>query len=181
MLHLKIQENEFFDENTQQFVIIPSQVITLEHSLISVSKWEAKHRKSFFRGLDNNDELMDYIKCMTITSKVNPLVYESLNTSQLKTIEKYINDPMTATTFRENNHRPRRNRVITSELIYCWMFSQNIPIECEKWHLNRLMTLIRVCSIENNPKQGRKMSRREIYSQNSALNAARRAKYGTRG
>lgn len=180
MLQLHIDDFEGFDEDRQEFVNLSRQTIVLEHSLLSVSKWESKWKKPFFTDKKTEAEFMDYIRCMTITSKVDPLVYHCLTEDHIKLVKKYIEDPMTGTTIKENHVTPRRNRTLTSEVIYCWMFTQNIPIECEKWHLNRLLTLIRVCNIENNPKR-KKMSRNEIYNQNAALNAARKAKYGTRG
>lgn len=179
MLQLVVRDLEFFDEETQEFKTF-NQTIVLEHSLLSISKWEAKWKKTFFTKTKTMDEFIDYIRCMTITSNVDPIVYRCLSDEHLKSIQEYIDDPMTATTIRSRFPNNRRNRNITSELIYCWMFTQNIPIECEKWHFNRLMTLIQVCSIENNPKQ-KKMSKRDILRQNSSINAARRARYGTRG
>lgn len=179
MLQLTVRDLEFFDEDTQEFKTL-NQTIVLEHSLLSISKWEAKWKKTFFTKNKTMDEFMDYIRCMTITSNVSPLLYRCLTDSHIKSIQEYIDDPMTATTIKSLAPNMRRNRSITSELVYCWMFTQNIPIECEKWHFNRLMTLIQVCSIENNPKQ-KKMSKRDILRQNSSINAARRARYGTRG
>lgn len=180
MLQLQIKDVEFFDDERQEFISI-SKTVVLEHSLLSISKWEAKWKKSFFKDENKTiEEFVDYVRCMTITSNVDPIIYKCLNNNHLAYIQKYMNDSMTATTIRKSNPRFRRNRSLTSELVYCWMFSLNIPIECEKWHFNRLMTLIEVCSIENNPKQ-KKMNRRDILSQNASINAARRAKYGTRG
>ena len=110
---------------------------------------------------------------MTITQNVNPIVYNNLTDKNIEDINEYIDKPMTATTFTSENKSPNRE-IITSELIYYWMFSLNIPMECQKWHLNRLLTLIRVCNIKNQPPK--KMSRREIMSRNAQLNAARRKK-----
>ena len=123
-------------------------------------------------------ETIDYIKCMTITQNVNPKVYNSLTAENIEQINNYIDEPMTATTFSETNNT-RSREIITSELIYYWMFSLNIPMECQKWHLNRLLTLIRVCNIKNTPPK--KMSRRDIMSRNAALNAARRKKLNSKG
>lgn len=123
-------------------------------------------------------ETIDYIKCMTITQNINPDVYKGLTSKNIDDINKYIDKPMTATTFSEEN-KSRSREIITSELIYYWMFSMNIPMECQKWHLNRLLTLIRVCNIKNQPPK--KMSRREIMNRNAALNAARRKKLNSRG
>ena len=180
MLRIKVKGNEFFDEEKEEFVVLKDQNLVLEHSLLSISKWESKWKKPFLNTKLNMNEFIDYIRCMTVNSPINPLVYTQLNDRQLKRIRSYIDDPKTATTIKKRRITASRGRNTTSELIYCWMFTLNIPIECEKWHLNRLLTLIDVCSIENNPK-AKKMSRRDVYNQNAALNAARRAKYHTRG
>ena len=181
MLTILVKGQDFYDEAREEFVVVKPQKLVLEHSLLSISKWEARWKKTFFSDSMTVEEMMDYIKCMTVSTKVNPLIYDCLTRKDYETIKKYMEDPMTATTIRKNPNAPKRRRTLTSELIYCWMFSLNIPMECEKWHINRLLTLIEVTSIENNPKGKRKMSRHDILSQNSALNAARRAKYHTRG
>lgn len=181
MLQIEVAGGEFFDEEKEEFYVTKPQKLLLEHSLLSISKWEAKWKKPFLSEKElTPEEFKDYVRCMTITSNVDLLVYEMLTTKDLLTIKNYIQDPMTATTIKSNRPEPKRGRYVTSELIYYWMTAQNIPIDCEKWHLNRLMTLIRVANIENNPKK-KKMSQREIHSQNAALNAARRAKYHTKG
>lgn len=180
MLRIRVKGSEFFDESNEEFVTLPDQVLVLEHSLLSVSKWESKWKISFFNTKLKMNQFIDYIRCMTVNSQVNPMVYGLLTDKQLKRIKEYIDDSKTATTIRKRR-RTTRNRNTTSELIYCWMFTLNIPIECEKWHLSRLLTLIDVCSIENDPKARKNMSMREIHSQNAAINAARRAKYHTRG
>lgn len=179
MLQITVTNGEFYNEETNEFVYVKPQKLMLEHSLLSVSKWEARWKKPFLDSTDKtSEELLDYIRCMTINQNVNPLVYECLTQSQVESIKNYISDPATATTIKDNSRGG--NRVVTSELIYYWMTAQNIPFECEKWHLNRLLTLIRVANIENNPKK-KKMARKDIYNQNRALNAARRARHGTRG
>ena len=182
MLQLTLgNDTEFFNERTGEFIIIKPQKIILEHSLLSISKWESKWKKPFFNSEKEMTPALfkDYIKCMTITPNVNPLAYECLTYKQLQEIRDYMADSRTATTININSTSKSR-RIITSELIYYWMFAQGIPIECEKWHINRLMTLIEVSSIESNPKK-KNMSRREIFAQNTELNRARRKKYNTRG
>lgn len=182
MLQLEINSGEFFDETTQEFITMKPQKLLLEHSLLSLSKWEAKWKKPFF-GKDEKtpEEYIDYIRCMTINSKVDPLVYDNLSAEDFKKVIEYIEDPHTATTIRDiPNKRHRRPRVVTSELIYYWMCANGIPFDCERWHLYRLITLIRICGIENNP-DSKKMSRKDIYAQNRELNEARRAKYNTSG
>ena len=122
---------------------------------------------------------MDYIKCMTITQNVNPSTYDFLTEKNVKEINNYIDAPMTATTFSDTNTGKHSREIVTSELVYYWMIAANIPFECQKWHLNRLLTLIRVCSVKNSPPK--KRSKRDIISQNAALNAARRKQLNTRG
>jgi hypothetical protein len=170
--------NDLWDERNQQFLSIKETTIQLEHSLLSISKWESKWNKSFINTKDKTEEeLIDYIKCMTITKNVDPNIYVCLTAENIQEIVNYINAPMTATTIRDTEKSSREP--VTSELIYYWMISLNIPVKFEKWHLNRLITLIRVCSIKNQP--AKKMSRGEIMQRNAALNAARKKRWNTKG
>ena len=171
---------ESWDEKKQMFIEPKTQVLQMEHSLVSLSKWESKWCKPFLtRHEKSAEEILDYIKFMTVTPNVNPDVYSYITLSNIREINKYIDAPMTATTFSEDkNGRPNRE-IVTSELIYYWMITLNIPFECQKWHLNRLLTLIRVCNVKNNPPK--KMSRREITSRNAAINAARKKQLNTKG
>lgn len=183
MLHIKVPAQEFFDENSQEFIETKETTLTMEHSLISISKWEAKWKKSYFaeEPKKTTEEVLDYLRCMTITPQnVDPLVYRSLSKENLKRITEYIDDPMTATTIHEVKRPGARKETVTSELVYYWMIAQNIPIEFEKWHINRLLTLIKVCAIKNDPNP-KKMSRNAIMRQNRALNQARKARLHTRG
>ena len=179
MLLLTIPAAELFDDKTQEFIKIPEYRLQMEHSLVSLSKWESKWCKAFLTKEDKtNEEVIDYIKCMTITQNVEPATYLALTKSNIEQIKKYIEAPMTATTFSEPQKGNSRE-IVTSELIYYWMISMNIPMECQKWHINRLLTLIRICNIKNgDPK---KMSRGDIMRRNAALNAARRKKLNTKG
>ncbi len=181
MLHITVPAREFYDESTEEFITTKEQTIIMEHSLISLSKWEAKWKKPYLSDAPKtNEEVIDYLRCMTVGPKnLDPNVYAALTKENLEEISAYIQDPMTATTINEQK-RPGGREILTSELIYYYMIAQNIPVEFEKWHLNRLIMLIRVCAIKNDPKK-EKMSRSAIMKQNKALNAARRARYGTRG
>lgn len=171
---------EGWDEEKQEFVEPRTQTLQLEHSLISLSKWESKWKKAFYSKKEMSDEeTLDYIKCMTLSKNVDSDVYNHLTRENIKAVMDYIGDPMTATTFNDNKKDSRNNETITSELIYYWMIASNIPFECQKWHLNRLITLIRVCSVKNTPPK--KRSKRDIMSRNSALNAARRKQMNTKG
>lgn len=179
MLHLTIDSREEWNETAQEFVYTKGQSLQLEHSLVSISKWEAKWRKPFLsKDQKSFEETIDYIRCMTLTQNVDPKVYNLLTKEQFQKINDYIEAPMTATTVREMPG-PKSREIITSELIYYWMISYNIPFECQKWHLNRLLTLIRVCSIKNTP--AKKQSPREIMSRNAALNAARKQQMNSKG
>ena len=172
---------EGWDEAKQEFVESRTQTLQLEHSLISLSKWESKWHKPFLSTKEMTDEeTLDYIKCMTLTKNVSPDVYNHITRENMDAVVKYIGDPMTATTFYKDNKGTNNREIITSELIYYWMIASNIPFDpCQKWHLNRLITLIRVCSIKNTPPK--KRSRREIMSRNAALNAARRQQMNSKG
>lgn len=180
MLCITIPPEEFWDEVKEEFVYSKSQTIQLEHSLVSISKWESKWGKAFLgKQKKTDEEILDYIRCMTITQNVNPEVYKRLSIQNFKDINAYIEAPMTATYFLDGGNSKGNGDTITSELIYYWMITFNIPVEFQKWHLNRLLSLIRVCAIKNNPPK--KRSSREIMSRNSALNAARRKALNTRG
>ena len=180
MLQITIPAVEEWDEFKQEFVTTKEQTLCLEHSLVSLSKWESKWCKSFLSRNDKTyEETLDYIKCMTITQNVNPEVYNHLTADNIEEVNRYIEAPMTATRFSEDKTGKNNHEVVTAELIYYWMIALNIPFECQKWHLNRLLTLIRVCNIKNAPPK--KTSKREITSRNAALNAARRQKLGTSG
>lgn len=172
---------EGWDEVKEEFVEPKVQILQLEHSLVSLSKWESKWCKSFFSKKEKTyEETIDYIRCMTITQNVKPEVYDCITAENVKEINDYILAPMTATYFSNEQQQGKINgETITSELIYYWMVASNIPFECQKWHLNRLLTLIRVCSIKSQPPKN--MSQKQIMSRNAALNAARRKQLGTRG
>lgn len=180
MLEITIPAVELWDETNQQFITTITQTLQLEHSLVSLSKWEAKWNKPFLTEKKKTiDETIDYIRCMTLTRNVNPIVYNGLTQENIDQITKYINAPMTATTFSYIENRRTDREQITAELIYYWMIALNIPFECQKWHLNRLLTLIKVCNIKNQPPK--KMSTRAVMSRNSSLNAARRKQFNTKG
>lgn len=171
---------ERWDEVKEEFIEPEYQVLQLEHSLVSLSKWESKWHKPFYSKTKLSDEeMLDYIKCMTLTKNVNPDVYNHLTIENVKEVAYYIDDPMTATTFSRDVKGSSNHETITAELIYYWMIALNIPFECQKWHLNRLITLIRVCEIKNSPPKKRSM--RDIMSRNAALNAARRKRMNTKG
>ena len=181
-LPLTIDAKEFWDPNKNEFITIKPQKLVLEHSLVSISKWEAKWHIPFIEeGLKTQEQLEHYIQCMTITQNVDPLVYRviALSPDLLDQITDYISNPMTATWFNESKKLPRSSEKMTSELIYYLMIAYNIPAEYQRWHLNRLLTLIRICSIKNEPPK--KMGKNEIMNSNRALNAARRKRLGSKG
>lgn len=181
MLTITIPASEAWDAQRNEFVYTKEQTLCLEHSLVSVSKWESKWHKPF---LDRKrektiEEALDYIRCMTITQNVDPNVYLFLTDENVQQIRDYIDDPMTATYFSKEEGKGGSSKIVTSEIIYYWMIAQNVPLECQKWHLNRLLTLIRVCNEENKPKK--KQKKGDQIRNYAALNAQRRAMTGSRG
>ncbi len=179
MLKITLPAIEQYDEARNEFINTKSQVLQLEHSLVSLSKWESKWCKPFLSKDEKTfEESVDYIRCMTITQNIDNDAYSGINYEHIKQVTKYIEAPMTATIFSKDKRPPNRE-VITAEIIYYWMVTLNIPFECQKWHLNRLLTLINVCNIKNNPPK--KMSRKELMNRNAALNATRRQSLNTKG
>lgn len=177
MLTIIIPETELYDEIRNEFKIVKEQKLVLEHSLVSLSKWESKWHKPFLgKEPKTFDETIDYIRCMTVNS-TDPLVYQCITPKIIGEINQYIEDPMTATTIKEQKRG--RSEIITAEIIYYWMIALNIPFECQKWHLNKLLTLINVVNIKNKPSK--KMSKKDVMSRNASLNAARRKALHTRG
>lgn len=180
MLEITIPAREAYDERSGEFITFEGQTLRLEHSLLSLSKWESKWHKAFFSKKEKTlEETIDYIKCMTLTKNVNPNAYLFLTDDNVQRINAYIEDPMTATTFYDSSQGKSSNETVTSELIYYWMVTLNIPWECEKWHINRLLTLVRICNIKQQPNK--KMSRGEVMKRNKALNEARRKKFNSKG
>lgn len=180
MLKVTVLGTEMFDEHTQEFTTQGDTVLELEHSLVSLSKWESIYEKPFLgKGDRTTEEVLGYVKCMVLTPKVPEEVFDKLSEGNLREINEYIEQKMTATWFNEAPGAPPSRDVITAELIYYWMITFQIPFECETWHLNRLFTLIRVCNIKQ--AKPKKMSRSEIAARNRELNAQRRSQLGTRG
>lgn len=180
-LELHINGMRSLNERTNEIVDVPDVDITLEHSLWTISKWEAKYHKSFLDSKDKtNAEMKDYISMMIVTPNVPKYIVNFLTSKDLDRINDYIKDPMTATTFREDpNQSSYHSERVTSELIYYWMIASNIPASFEHWHISRLLTLIRVCSVKNSPPK--KRSARDIMASNAALNAQRRKALNSRG
>lgn len=179
MLKLTVPAFEQFNDETGEFITTRQQTFQLEHSLVSLSKWESKWRKPFLStGDKSQEETLDYIRCMTITQNVDPNVYIGLTKANIKQVNEYIEAPMTATIFSKINKKPNKE-VITAEILYYWMIAMNIPFECQKWHLNRLLTLVNVCNIKNQP--AKKMNKKEAMQRNAALNAQRRKEMKSKG
>lgn len=180
MLIIKIPQTELFDPKTETFDYLPETVLKLEHSLISISKWESRWHKAYLKKDPNRTvaETLDYVRCMSLTP-VDLQTVSRLGPKDFETIQAYINEQSTATTVTHIGGSKNSNQTVTSELIYAWMTELRIPWEAQKWHLSRLMTLIDVMNERQKPQK--KMSRAQTAKQNAAINAARRAKYNTRG
>ena len=180
MLTIRVPLSEKFDEETNRFVINESYDIRMEHSLVSLSKWESKWHKPFLTKEPKTiEETIDYIKCMTTTQNVDDSVYKFVTSENLDQVREYIESEMTATKFSKDDKKTTSREIITAEIIYYWMIALNIPFECQKWHLDRLLTLINVCNIKNAPPK--KTGKRELMSRNAALNASRRNALRSKG
>ena len=180
MLQIVIPGMELFNAQTNEFKNTKEVTLSLEHSLVSVSKWESKWKKPFLTDdPKTREESLDYIRCMTITQNVSEDVYSRINSETMQKIQNYIDDPMTATWFNEQKKKSSRKETITAELIYFWMIAYNIPFECQKWHLNKLLTLIKICDIKNSPEK--KMNKKEATEWQRTMNARRRAALNTKG
>lgn len=183
MLEITIPSREVYDHVNNEFRVIKGQTLVLEHSLVSLQKWEAIHHKPFLTEEDKTiQETRSYVQCMTITNNVDPEIYNYLTESNMRDVNAYISDSMTAThinTRQPEGASPKPKEIMTAEVIYYYMIALQIPFECKKWHLNQLLTLINVCSIKNEPPK--KMSKSALMKRNSSLNAARRAALHTKG
>ena len=182
-LHLTVPEQEYYDERTNTFLNLKEISVRLKHSLISISKWEAKYKKQFLDGMHQKttEETIDYIRFMTITQNVDPTFYSRLSRAQLKMVNDYISESMYGTTINEKNEkRGAYSKPVSAEEIYYWMIEYNIPPEYAKWHFSRLLMLIRVCGIKKSAaaKNGKKNGKRPDYR---AINNARKNKHHTRG
>jgi hypothetical protein len=179
MLRIVIPPMELYNEVTNEFETSKEYTLQLEHSLVSLSKWESIwHKPLLSKDKRTREEDISYIKCMTITQNVEPKVYSLITNDIIKKVSDYIQEPMTATIINRRQDVVRRE-IITSEIIYWWMVALNIPFECQKWHLNRLLTLINVINIKNQPKK--KSNSRESLSIRAARNAARRKQQNSKG
>lgn len=179
MLRITVPLEESIDEESNEFVITKGFTLELEHSLASLSKWESKFERPFLGKEDKTaEETFWYIKDMTLTPNVPPEIFQKLSQENIDEIQKYIAAKMTATWFNEREDRPSRE-IITAEVIYYWMIALNIPFECQYWHLNKLITLVKVCNLKNTPPK--KMNRAEMVAQRNRLNAQRKAASGSRG
>lgn len=182
MLVITVPELESFDRKSGKFVKAASYTLQLEHSLASLSKWESEFERPFLSdGPKTPEETLAYIRCMSVGGEIPLEVLGRLSEDNIREIAEHINRKMTATWFRENQPHGRSREVVTSELIYFWMFNYQIAKECENWHLNRLLTLIRVMSEKNSPKKQQKSSPAELRAQRLRLNAERKAMANTTG
>lgn len=181
MLRLEIPVGpEGFDDATGEFIPPPTVSLELEHSLVSISKWEAKWHRAFLSNKEKTaEETFDYIKCMVVKDDVNPAIFDFLTQENIDQINDYIKNPMTATVIPGGNKNGQSKEVVTSELIYYWMVAHTIPSEYQYWHLNRLLTLIQVCNVKNSSPQ--KRSKGDIMRSNAAINKANRARFNSKG
>ena len=179
MLTLRVPETELYDSSKNLFTYYKESTLILEHSLMSISKWESKWHKPYFSGKEKTtEEIKDYIRCMTISQIPDEFIYDRLSIENIQQINDYILDPMTGTSFNKVNNK-KSKEILTAEVIYYLMIAYGIPFECQKWHINKLFTLIKVCEIKNTPPK--KMSKSELLKQNRELNAYRRSVLNSKG
>lgn len=179
MLTFVVPDRELWDSRNERFISFHGATVSLEHSLVSISKWESKHHKAFLgKQTKTEEEILDYILCMSVDGNMDQNLLLGITDENVDQIKSYIDDRMSATYLPDTQAAPSQE-TITSELIYYWMISLNIPFECQYWHLNRLLTLIRVCGVKNQPPK--KMGRTELMRRNASLNAARRNQWHTKG
>lgn len=180
MLRILVSAEEIYNEETQEFTKVGGTTLEMEHSLLSLSKWESKFQKPFLDQVEKtSEEVLAYIYMMILTEDVSEDIIMQLSNENIQQIKDYIDSSQSATIFYDTQQRPGKKETITSELVYYWLLSFNIPFECESWHLNRLFSLIRICGIKNSSDN--KMSKKETAAYNKALNEQRRAQLGTSG
>lgn len=181
MITITVPGLELYNEETNKFSQAPSETVTMEYSLMSIAKWESKWHVPFLgKGEKTREMTIDFFRCMTIGTPKDPNVYSHFTSDNIKEISEYINNPMTAAKFYDNNQdKSHVRQTITAELMYFKMFSYGIPIDCEKWHFMRLMALIREFDRRNAPPK--KMGKQEIAAQHRSLNAQRRKAMHTKG
>jgi hypothetical protein len=180
MLTIVVPGEEYFDDEKQEFVTKGDVTLHLEHSLVSLSKWEEIYEKPFLSNEEKTpEEVLVYIECMILDPEIPPGVLSQIDDTIGSKINQYINSKKSATWFNELPPAPKSSEMITSELIYYWLVMFRIPFEVENWHLNRLFNLIKICNIKNS--KPKKMSRSELAARNRELNAKRKAQLGTRG
>lgn len=180
MLPIRIPKTRLWDDANEEFIIVEAIDLELEHSLVSISKWESKWHKSFFdKGEKTYEETLHYIECMTLNKNVPPEVYLCLTDEHMEAIRNYIDDPMTASSVPKDDKKTSNKERITSELIYYWMISLQIPVEFQHWHINRLIMLIEICGVKNSPPK--KTSLKDRFNRNAAINAANKKRFNTTG
>lgn len=180
MLTIELAEQETYNDETQEFVTLPALTVHLEHSLVSLSKWESIHEKPFLAKDEKTDaEVASYIECMILAPEDSAGLIGRFTPGDVSRINAYIDAKMSATWFSDKKDNRHSNEIITSEVIYYWMVAFQIPFEAQHWHLNRLLTLIKVCNAKN--KSPKKMTRAEVANRNRTLNEQRKAMLNTRG
>lgn len=180
MLTITVPSVEFWNDEIQEFVSNPEVTLELEHSLVSLSKWESKFEKPLMGSSEKtNEETIGYIEAMTLTPGVSPEVYKRLTQSNIDDVNRYIEAKMTATWFSDSEKPSSKKEIVTAEVIYYWMIALQIPFECQHWHLKKLLTLIEVCNRKNAPPK--KMGRAEMLAERNRLNAQRKAAMNTSG
>lgn len=186
MYELKVKGGELYNNLTKEFIYVKPHTLIIEHSLISLHAWEAIWHIPFLGDQKlNYEQIVSYIKCMTLNHDVDPNIYLFITDENIKEVNAYIDNPMTATWFGDGlgtskKKKKRAGRIVTAELLYYYMLSLNIPFECRKWHLNQLITLIKVCN-EENETPNKKVSKRDFIKRRDEINEMRKKQLHTTG
>lgn len=180
MITIDLGTLEYYDSEKNEFVYEEGGKVRFEYSLKMLYEWEGKWKKAFLKGNKNltTEEAVDFYIMMAL----DPIDKKFMTGEAMETLSKYVNDPQTATTFADGqngNTSPSKGKIFTSEELYAMMITSNVPLDFENRNLNRLITILRVISVQNTPPK--KMSKNDIYRQNAALNAERKARLNTKG
>lgn len=178
MFTIKIPPLEIFDDELEEFRQFGADEITFEHSLYTIARYEEATHKPYYDTRSDEDNLFSYMPYMAIKPPKDPSAFFRIPQDELAKLKSWMEDSHTATWFSKDDDNSPEREIVTAELIYYWMTEYRIPFECERWHINRLMTLIQVCARKKSPPKQK--SQAEIIREHRALNQKRRAERAAR-
>lgn len=180
--------DELFDEETNTFLHPVGKKLHLEHSLLSISKWEAEWEIPFLNTDKTSEQSLSYIKCCVLDDDFDELLLNTLSDKNILDFNAYLSKGMTAKKIidlrsslsqKRKSRRPASQKALTSEDIYYSMIQFHVWKECEEWPLQRLLSLLQLCSLKSNSTgEMSKSDQAKFYREE---NARRKAKYHTNG